>query len=196
MQLALFDFDGTLTDRDTMLAFCRHVRGPGRFWLGMIWLTPIFALMFLKIMKNDVAKVRFLTHFLGGMDRQTLEAAALTFADKVDSWVRPGAIERVQWHLDQGHDVSVVSASVDLWLMPWMNRRGIRCLCSQAAWDGERFTGGLSGPNCNYDEKVVRIRAAFDLDTYQGIYAYGDSGGDQAMLALANEPSFKPFRGP
>jgi HAD superfamily hydrolase (TIGR01490 family) len=194
MQLALFDFDGTLTDRDTMLAFCKHVRGPTRFWLGMVWLTPVFAAMALKLIPNDRAKVLFLTHFLGGMERSALHEAAASFADHIDGWLRPGARERLDWHLAQGHEVSVVSASLDLWLMPWMNRQGLRCLCSTAAWDGDTFTGELSGPNCNHEEKVVRVRAVFDLEGFERVYAYGDSSGDQAMLALADEATFKPFR--
>jgi HAD superfamily hydrolase (TIGR01490 family) len=194
MQLALFDFDGTLTDRDTMLAFCRHVRGPLRFWAGMVWLTPVFGLMFLKWMPAEVAKVRFLRHFLGGMERVTLETWARSFAVEVDTWMRPGALERLAWHRDEGHDVAVVSASVDIWLLPWMEKRGLRCLCSRAAFEDDVFTGRLDGANCNHEEKVRRVRAEYDLSVYARIYAYGDSKGDQAMLALAHEPTFRPFR--
>jgi HAD superfamily hydrolase (TIGR01490 family) len=194
MHLALFDFDGTLTDRDTMLAYCKHVRGPVRFWLGMALLTPLFAAIALKLVAKDRAKVVFLTHFLGGMDRATLTAAADSFADQVDGWLRPGAAERLAWHDTEGHTVVVVSASLDLWLMPWMTRRGLRCICTGAAWNGDIFTGETSGPNCNYGEKVVRIKAAFDLDAYTHVYAYGDSSGDRDMLAVATEPTFKPFR--
>jgi phosphatidylglycerophosphatase C len=194
MQLALFDFDGTLTDRDTMLAFCRHVRGSLRFWAGMVWLTPVFAMMALKWMPAETAKVHFLRHFLGGMTRYELEIWARSFANEVDAWMRPGALERLAWHQEAGHDVAVVSASVDIWLLPWMERRGLRCLCSRAAYEEDVFTGALDGPNCNYEEKVRRVNEAFDLLTYIRIYAYGDSKGDSAMLALAHESSFRPFR--
>jgi len=194
MRLALFDFDGTLTNRDTMLAYCKHVRGPVRFWLGMVWLTPLFAGMFLKLVAKDRAKVIFLRHFLGGMQRADLESAAASFADLVDGWLRPGAAERLAWHRTEGHELSVVSASLDLWLMPWMTRRSLRCICTAAEWEGDTFTGGISGPNCNYAEKVKRIQEAFDLASYEHIYAYGDSSGDRDMLAIATEPTFKPFR--
>jgi len=193
--LALFDFDGTLTDRDTMLAFCRHVRGTPRFVAGMLWLSPMLVAMKLKLVANDRAKVLFLRHFLGGYDRTSLQQHAATFAEVVDGWLRPGALERLAWHRDQGHTVRIVSASLDVWLLPWAARHDLRVLCTRGRFDGERFTGDLDSPNCNGDEKVARIEAELDVSSYDEIHAYGDTSGDEAMLALATHPTFRPFRG-
>ena len=194
--LALFDFDGTITTRDTMFAFVLHCRGPVRFAAGLLWLSPWLVGYALKLVPNDVAKSRLLRHFLAGASRSELTAWSTSFADAVDAMVRPGAKERLQWHRAQGHDVVLVSASLDLWVRPWAERHGVRLLCTEGRFDGDLFSGDLSTPNCHGPEKETRIRAAMKLEDYARIWSYGDSSGDAEMLALAHETSFRPFRSP
>ena len=38
-----------------------------------------------------------------------------------------------------------------------------------------------------------RIKASYNLDEFNHIYAYGDSEGDKAMLDLAHEHDYKHF---
>lgn len=192
--LALFDFDGTLTTKDTMLAYLVHARG----WLGVLpgvlLASPWVVGHLLALVPNDVAKVRLLTAVIGGRSRSELEASARTFADRVEGWLRPGALERVRWHVEQGHDVLLVSASLDLWVGPWAERHGLRLLSSRARWDGDTFTGQLLGENCHGPEKVRRVREVVDPEGYARRYGYGDSSGDAEMLALCDEIAFRPFR--
>ncbi|MCA9492032.1 MAG: HAD-IB family hydrolase, partial [Myxococcales bacterium] len=148
----------------------------------------------LKLVPNDVAKVRLLSAVVGGMRRAELEEAARTFADRVEGWLRPGALERVRWHVEQGHDVLLVSASLDLWVGPWAERHGLRLLSTRGRWEGEVFTGQLETANCHGPEKVRRIREVVDPDAYETRYGYGDSSGDAEMLAICDEVSFRPFR--
>ncbi len=192
--LALFDFDGTITRRDTMLAYLVHVRG----WLGalpgVLLASPWVVGHLLGLVPNTVAKERLLTAVIGGLPRRDLEAAALTFADRIDGWVRPGALERLRWHAEHGHEVWLVSASLDLWVFPWAERHGLRALATPAKWEGDRFTGALGGPNCHGQEKVNRVLAVVDPATFERRYGYGDSSGDAEMLALCDEIAFRPFR--
>jgi len=193
--LALFDFDGTITTRDTMLAFCHHVVGTPRYLLGMMWLGPMLLAFKAGLIRNDDAKQRMLTHFLGGRRRDELAGAADAFVDRVEQWLRPEAEQRLQWHLDEGHEVVVVSASLDVWLAAWMDRRGLRLVCTEGQFDDDVFTGRLASANCHGAEKVRRVREIIDVDAFDVIHAYGDSSGDTEMLALAHEAHFKPFRG-
>ncbi|MEO0603778.1 MAG: HAD-IB family hydrolase [Myxococcota bacterium] len=194
-RLVLFDFDGTLTDRDTMLAFARHVRGPYRFWAGMVWLLPLFVGLRLGLVPRTDAKRFFLRHFLGGLHRDALTAEARTFADRVEGYLWPEGRTQLARHRERGDEVAVVSASLDLWLAPFMEARGLRCLCTQADYDEDGiFHGDLASPNCRGPEKVARVREAFDLDDFDTVVAYGDSSGDTELLALADESVYRPFR--
>lgn len=192
-ELALFDFDGTLTRRDTMFVFLRHVVGPLRLVLGLGLLSPVLVAMKLGLVGNAVAKGMLLRLLLGGRSRAELVAAARRFVTVVDPLVRPGGRERLRWHQEQGHEVRIVSASLDLWVGPWADEQGVRLLATPTAWREERFVG-LGGTNCNGPEKVVRIRADLDLSVFDVVHAYGDTSGDDAMLAVAQHAHFKPFR--
>jgi len=192
--LALFDFDGTLTTRDTMLAYCQHVVGTPRYLLGMLWLGPMLVAFKAGLLSNDDAKQRMLTHFLGGRTREELRAAAETFVARVEGWLRPEGVARLQWHLEEGHDVYLVSASLDVWLSAWASSRGLSLLSTEGLFEDDRFTGRLATANCHGAEKVRRVQQVVDPADYGVIHAYGDSSGDTEMLALAHEAHFKPFR--
>ncbi len=74
MRLVLFDFDGTLTRRDTLLPFLHFAVGTPRFALGMIWLAPVFAGLALRRLPNQAAKERVLAHFFAGWPEASLKA--------------------------------------------------------------------------------------------------------------------------
>jgi len=194
-RLVLFDFDGTLTDRDTMLAFALHCRGPYRYWPGLLWLAPLLVGLRLRLVPREVAKRLFLRHFLGGMSRATLARLAESFADRIDGFVRPAARRALAEHRRRGDEVAVVSASLDLWLAPFAGAHGLHLICTRAAFsDDDVFEGELATPNCNGPEKARRIREAFALEEFGEVVAYGDSAGDREMLALADESRYRPFR--
>lgn len=194
-RLILFDFDGTLTTHDTMIEFIKFVRGSKRLYLGYLWLSPVLFGMKAGLVKNDRAKVKLLKHHFGGMSRQELKEHADEFARIIiPGLLRPKGIEALEEYRSAGDRVLMVSASLDLWLNSWTKSAGIELLCTQGAWEGDRFTGGLAGPNCHGEEKVRRIREHVRVEDYSEVIAYGDSSGDDAMLALADKSFFKPFR--
>jgi phosphatidylglycerophosphatase C len=193
-RLALFDFDGTITSRDSMFAFVWHARGPLRTLVGLAWLSPMLVAHRLGLVPSERAKILLLQHFFAGAPREQLTALGRTFVAQIDGWTRPEARARLDWHREQGHDVVVVSASLDVWLAAWAEHYGVRVVCTQARWEGDAFTGALATPNCNGACKEDRVRAELDLETYDFVYGYGDSAGDAEMLALADEVHFRPFR--
>lgn len=59
-RLYAFDFDGTLTTADTLLAFIRYACGTWRFIVGFLLHSPLLVLMKLKLYPNYRAKQRIL----------------------------------------------------------------------------------------------------------------------------------------
>jgi phosphatidylglycerophosphatase C len=53
-----------------------------------------------------------------------------------------------------------------------------------------QFTGSLVGANCRGPEKERRLREWLDGEGFGSyvLYAYGDSAGDDQMLAMADHP--------
>lgn len=193
--LAVFDFDGTLTTKDSMLAFCRFVVGPVAYATGFLSLLPSLIAFKLGRLSNTDAKELFLARFLGGKSRRILESTAEKFAEyEIPRMLRPRGLAKVQEYQAAGCRVVIVSASLDLWLKPWAESVGVELLCSNGAWEGESFTGKLNGPNCHGPEKVERLLTLLKGQRPSRVIAYGDSSGDTELLEWADEGFFKPFR--
>lgn len=95
-------------------------------------------------------------------------------------------MQRIDWHQAQGHEVVLVSASLDLYLQPWCTQHGVSLICNRL----EHTAGVLSGRYADGDcgpHKVARIRSQYELHRYDCVHAYGDSREDKPMLALAQQ---------
>jgi HAD superfamily hydrolase (TIGR01490 family) len=179
--VAAFDFDGTLTTRDSLLPFVASVVGWPKVGRAFTSSAPQFARR-----DRDAAKEKFLAAAVGGMSYDALRAAGASFARSIV--ITPEMQRRVHWHQREGHDIVIVSASLDVYLVDAASRIGITdVLCSSLEVDDGRVTGRLVGGNCRGPEKAKRL-SEFLGDADTTLWAYGDSSGDNEMLALASRP--------
>ena len=194
-QVVAFDFDGTLTVRDSFTAFLKWRAGPLGWALAMARLVPA-ALAFLGHRDRGRIKAAAVAAFLGGTGRKALEADAERFADAIWSrFMRPDALACWDdWGRKGAHRV-IVTASPEITVAPFARRLGAENLLgTHMAFDAaDRVTGAFTGPNCRGEEKMRRLRAAYG-DDVRVLAAYGDTSGDTEMLAAAEEPGFRVFR--
>ncbi len=192
--VAAFDFDGTLTRRDTMFPFLLFVVGWSAFIRHSIKLLPTLIGYMLGIVRNNIAKERVFICFLSGMSMAELRHKAEQFAvQKLPALLRIEAMQRLTWHRQQGHRCIVISASLELYVLPWAFNAGFdKVLATQIeTLHGEKITGKLSGANCFGIEKVKRLENILgDRESYT-LYAYGDSKGDKELLAYADYPYYR-----
>lgn len=192
--VAAFDFDGTLTHRDTLPPFLLHAAGPGRFAFNALALAPTLAGYGLGMIRNDVAKQRVLRRFFAGMKIDTLRNKATEFSEReLPGLIRPKAARRFEWHRKQGHRCIVISASLDLYVQPWALKTGFdEVLASrlETLADG-RITGNLAGGNCYGSEKVARLEELLGPRSGYTLYAYGDSRGDRELLLAADHAYYR-----
>ena len=194
-KIALFDFDGTITTDDSLLKFIRFVVGDRRFLLGLVVLSPMLVLYKLKLIPNYKAKQYMLSWFFKGMSKDAFLKVANEYSlVHIDKILRPKAIEKINWHKNQGHKVVVVSASIECWLRPWCEKNGLELIATKLEIKDDIVTGKLLSKNCYGVEKVNRIKEIYNLKDFEYIYSYGDSSGDKQMLELAHEKFYKPFR--
>ncbi len=195
MNLALFDFDGTISDRDSFLLFVRETAGMAAFSAGMALLAPRIVRFLLGRYPNHRLKEDVLRRFFRHWPVEDFRRAAEHFCrDRIPAIIRPGAGERLAWHRRQGDRIVVVSATPEWILAPWCRQNSLELIATRLEVADDRLTGRIHGENCRGPEKVARIRALYRLDDYGEIFAYGDTEGDRPMLALADRPSFRPFR--
>ena len=157
--VAVFDFDDTLTRRDSLLPFLWHVAGPVTFTWNALVLVPTLLRYVIGVMENGLAKERVLGQFLSGRSVKKIRSIAESFASKkISSLLDPEAMNRLHWHRKQGHATVLVSASPELYLRPWAEANGFDAVIgTQLATNDGRFTGRFETPNCYGPEKVRTI---------------------------------------
>lgn len=192
--LVLFDFDGTLTTRDTLFEFCRFHAGEFKFVFGILILLPVLVGQRLKLVSAQRAKEIFLSHFIGGLESKHFNEICQRFARHLAGLIRTEAISAIEKYRLQKARMIIVSASPENWIIPWAEQQGIEVIATQLEVKNSYLTGKISGKNCNGIEKVNRINEVLTVSDYQQITAYGDSNGDIPMLNLAQHKFFKPFR--
>lgn len=192
--LALFDFDGTITTEDTFIEFIKFAASRIRYYTGAILLSPLIALYFLHFIPAGRMKEIMMCYFFKNTAADRFSRMAENFAlRKISTFVKDSAMERIAWHQEHGHCVAVVSASFTHWLAPWCHQNDVELIATELEVSDNRITGKLATANCNGKEKVKRIQQRFQLDSFDYIYAYGNSSGDKPMLALAHEAYYNNF---
>ena len=181
-----FDFDGTLTTRDTLLEFIRFACGTTRFLLGFLLYSPLLVLMKLRLYSNGKAKQKVFAHFFKGMTISEFDALCQDFASTHRHLLRPEVVSQLEQALSDGAEVLVVSASIDNWVQPFFPK--VKVLGTQIEVIDGRLTGRFVTPNCYGQEKVRRILALHPDRSAYHLTAYGDSRGDREMLAFADDP--------
>ncbi len=181
--VAAFDFDGTLTRRDTMFPFLADFAGVGRLARALANAVPHLA-------NRDAAKARLVDQLFRGRDHAAVLDAGNEYGEKLATRSVTDAMrERLAWHQDGGHEIVIVSASLDVYVgaaARSLDVEHVLCTTLAVGTDG-RCTGALLGGNCRGAEKAARLRAHLDADDVE-LWAYGNSSGDREMLALAQHP--------
>lgn len=186
-RLALFDFDGTITNRDTLWDFHRFVFGSTVFLSKLVFNVPVLSGHMLNIISSQEAKESFLTAFWKGKPAYELELSGAKYCERLDQIIRPQAVRAINFHSDNSDTMIIVTASIDEWVRPWALKNGIdNIIATKLDHKSNILSGKISGNNCNGEEKVRRIKEFINLADYDQIFVYGDSKGDRAMLRLGS----------
>ena len=184
-----FDFDGTLTTSDSLLAFIRYAKGTPAFLWGFLCHAHLLILMKLRLYPNWKAKQKVFSYFFKGMDLEAFDSLCQRFAADNRSLLRPKGLQLITQAKEEGADVLIVSASIDNWVQPFFPH--VKVLGTQIEIKDGCLTGRFLTKNCYGQEKVNRILALYpDRNTYH-LIAYGDSRGDKELLAFADESHYQ-----
>ncbi|HJU46016.1 MAG TPA: HAD family hydrolase [Chitinophagaceae bacterium] len=194
-QIAFFDFDGTITTKDTLLEFIKFSKGLSHFYAGFLLYSPFLVAYKLKLISNQAAKEKVLSFFYKGVSVADFEKKCRAFATEyLPALVRPKALAEIRKLQEMGIQVVIVSASPENWIRPWSATIGAELIATRLVVKDDQLTGQIYEKNCYGNEKVARITSHYVLTGYDKIYAYGDSSGDKPMLKLATISFYKPFR--
>ncbi|MGZ6954059.1 MAG: HAD-IB family hydrolase, partial [Acidimicrobiia bacterium] len=138
---------------------------------------------------RDVAKELLLVRLLAGLPHDEVREAGRVYARTVR--VRPEMRARLEWHRQEGHDIVIVSASLEAYLSPLAPRLGVGHVIGCTFVSDERgvLTGELAGGNVRGPEKARRLQHWLGGEEARAgveLWAYGDSSGDDELLAMAD----------
>lgn len=193
-QIFLFDFDGTLTTRDTLLAFIRFAKGRWKLLGTLVLHLPLLLLMKLHLYPNGRMKERIFGFLFKGMREEDFDNICRAFAHNHLFLLRPKGIKRINDALNEGAEVLIVSASIDHWVRPFFEELPeVRVIGTQIEVQNGRLTGRFHGKNCYGAEKVRRVESLLNQREKYELTAYGDSRGDKELLAYADKGFFRAF---
>src|SRR5690625_4586606 len=154
--LALFDFDGTITSRDTLFLFLKFYKGRLVFFLNLIRLTPQFLLYKLGVIPNWRAKEILLTLFLYDEPIASFNEKCRIFTDQVlPTAIRQSAKTCILSHKNKQARIVVVTASPEYWVRPWCEKEGIECIGTK-----------LEVKNGRIDRKSTRLNSSHVAISY------------------------------
>ena len=194
--MAAFDFDGTFTNRDSLLPFLHFVAGNKATLKNLFLEVPHLLQYLLGRLDRQGLKERFLSRFLKNKDQREIQNLAEKYAQQIlPKMVRPKGLEKIAWHKSHGHICLLVSANLDVYLVPWGKGAGFDdVIASRLDFSSnETFTGHLIGQNCRGHEKVKRLMEVLGPKENYILYAYGDSEGDRELLDLADYAFYRTF---
>lgn len=189
-QVAAFDFDGTITTRDTLLPFLARVAG-SRSAMWAMAKQARYARRYRDPAFRDGVKERVLGSLLTGHPAADLVAQGERYATELPKLYRPEALERIGWHRTQGHTLVLVSASLDVYARPAAETLGFaHTIAVELATGADgACTGAMVHPNVRAEQKAIRLRAWLGTEPTE-LWAYGNSSGDTELLAMADHPTW------
>ena len=191
--IAAFDLDGTLSDGGSVFPWLTFLCGRRSTYLAALRLAgpPLVGAV-----RSGPGRSGKRATLSSPADRSRRRAGAWVFENfaiaDFEEHGREWVIERLNWHLRQGHDVVIVSASPELyagWSRDVERRRRPRhCLAVDARG---KLSGSYLGRNCRGREKLRRLGEWLQTrypETAPMLYAYGNSRGDRRMSRGATFP--------
>ncbi len=193
--LALFDFDGTITKKDSFIDFFEYYSGLFRFWMLTALLSPLLLLKVFDLYEAGRLKEKFFVRFLKGKRVEEVDKILLPYStEKLPLILKRSALDEIKKHKRNGAEVALVSASSSLWLKHFAKEYEMELIATELEVKEGTFTGNIYGKNCVGPEKVKRIKEKYDLSEFGEIYAYGDSSGDKEMLEIASHKFYRHFK--
>lgn len=193
--LVLFDFDGTITTKDSFLELIKFSKGKTAFAAGMLLQLPFIFLFKARIISAKKLKEKVLSYFWRNTSETDFNKLCFDFyKQKLPEIIRPKAIEAIKEHLNNNYDVTVVTASAEDWIKIFCDAWSIKCIGTRLEKKAGKITGNISGENCKGAEKLLRVKQVYNLEAYKQIIVYGDSSGDKELFDIATKVFYKPFR--
>lgn len=186
VNLALFDFDGTLCKKDSFTGFIFYALSKRHIAKQGIKILPWIQAYYLRVYPAHSMRPKLFQAMFKQVPSSELQNLGEQYAHGLMSHLNPALYAQLKKHQANGDHVVIVSASVDLYLKDIADLLGVDLICTEAEIKDSKFTGLFATPDCSNQQKKTRVLEKYNLDDYHSVYAYGNSKEDLDMLSLAD----------
>jgi len=189
MRTAIFDLDGTITRRDTLIAYITGLlarRGP----LVPLRLLRAIPAVLAYALHRDRGRLKsaVIRATIGGSTREELAVWTSQFVDRLlRTGVHDDAVNAIALHRRMGDVLALLSASPDLYVPEIGARLGFHeVIFTQLLWHADRLDGALVSENRRGAEKVRCVREIRARYPDHPAVAYGNAASDVAHLSIVD----------
>ena len=186
INLALFDFDGTLCKKDSFTGFIFYALSKRHIVKQGLKILPWIQAYYLNIYPANAMRVKIFNAMFKDAKASEIQDIAEEYAYQVMGQLDVKIYQQLLAHQEQGDDIILVSASIDIYLEIICHLLNINLICTGTEIIDGKYSGHYSTPDCSSEQKKIRILEQYNIDQYQKIYAYGNSEEDLDMLSLAD----------
>jgi HAD superfamily hydrolase (TIGR01490 family) len=193
--IAIFDFDGTITKKDTFLDFILYSLDFKQLILGTLKSLPILILYIFRVISTDRAKEKIFSAFFKNLTEKKFNQFCENYSLKrLPQILRPEAVKKIKWHKEQGHRFVIVSASIDNWIRPWAVKNGFdEVIATIPEAQNGLMTGKFQTKNCNREEKRKRFLEKYSNRSDYYLFVYGNDKDDNWLFEIADEKFYRRF---
>ena len=184
--LALFDFDGTLCNKDSFTGFIFYALSKRHIVKQGIKILPWIQAYYLNIYPADAMRPKLFKAMFAEQSATEILELALEYSHHLRNSLDAKMYKQLLKHQQNDDQIVIVSASVDIYLKDIAELLQVDLICTEAEISNNQFTGLYATPDCSNIQKKTRILEKYELSLYDLVYAYGNSKEDLAMLSLAD----------
>lgn len=184
--LALFDFDGTLCKKDSFTGFIFYALSKRHIVKQGIKILPWIQAYYLSIYPAHSMRPKLFNTMFADTNANEIQNLAAEYAPKLMSQLDQQLYQQLLKHQNQGDDVVIVSASIDLYLEQICQLLNVDLICTETEIINDNFTGRYTTPDCSCEQKRIRVLEKYNINHYKHVYAYGNSQEDTELLSLAD----------
>ena len=182
-RIAVFDFDGTIYKKDSLIEFCKYIygRNPWRIFFIFFQIGALLLYKF-KFISTTKFKQLFLIYLMG-IDASKLQKFVADFWLKERTNMNEQVLKLAQKAKDENAELIVASASPDFMLTSFSHSLGFsKCIATITTYTNNVYK--IQGLNCRANQKYSRLEQAFPQG-FEIVYAVSDNHDDSFILSKA-----------
>lgn len=190
---AVFDFDGTLTRRDTLFPMAIFLAANG-YIVSFSKFFYYYLGFKLHLFSNEELKNRFAKYFFKGKSLDQINKILLEFIQKKVVH-KTNVFDSFLHSLNNDYRVIIVSANFDVVIKTWLqsiniiNIDAVEVVATNLVCHDGLYTGEILGDVCRGSVKSIKLKNTIDIEKYY-IISYADEASDVDIMSLADEQNW------